>query len=81
MLLLICYNYLTRLKFPVKNSVYKFVDRRDTGCVYPMNDEFKRKELLSELKNILEKAEEIEETKDIYCALMKTMILNTYSVN
>ena len=46
-----------------------------------MNEELKRKELLTQLKEILDKAEEIEETKDIYCALMKTMILNTYSAN
>lgn len=46
-----------------------------------MNDETKKSEIMSELKEILEKAEEIEETKDIYCALMKTMILNTYSAN
>ena len=72
---------LNKIKVFLKNSVYIHASRRDTGCVYPMNDETKKTELLNELKEILEKAEEIEETKDMYCALMKTMILNTYSAN
>ncbi len=49
--------------------------------MYKMYEELHQKQVLSELKDILEKAEEIKEDKDAYCALMKTMILNTYSAN
>jgi hypothetical protein len=49
--------------------------------MYKMYEELHQKQVLSELKDILEKAEEIKEDTDAYCALMKTMILNTYSAN
>ena len=49
--------------------------------MYYMYDELHQQQVLSELKEILEKAEEIKETNDAYCALMKTLILNTYSAN
>jgi len=38
-------------------------------------------QLITEIKNLIQKAEEIEEDKDMYCEFMKTMILNTYSCN
>ena len=46
-----------------------------------MYEELHQKEVLKELKEILDKAEEIKEDRDAYCMLMKTMILNTYSAN
>ena len=46
-----------------------------------MYENLRQKQVLEELKELLEKADEIEENKDAYCALMKTMILNTYSAN
>jgi hypothetical protein len=46
-----------------------------------MYEELHQKQVLFELKQILEKAEEIKEDNDAYCALMKRLILNTYSVN
>ena len=46
-----------------------------------MFEDLHQNKVLSELKDLMNKAEEIKEDKDIYCALMKRMILNTYSVN
>lgn len=46
-----------------------------------MYENLHQQKVLSELKEILEKAEEIKEENDAYCMLMKTMILNTYSEN
>ena len=40
-----------------------------------------RKQIIVELKNLIKKAETLEEDKDTYCEFMKGMILNTYSVN
>lgn len=46
-----------------------------------MYEEILRKQIIIELKNLIERAETIEEDKDMYCEFMKGMILNTYSVN
>ena len=46
-----------------------------------MNEDILNNEIIVELKELLEKAEKLEEDKDAYCNLMKTMILNTYSEN
>ena len=47
-----------------------------------MFEDLKRKQLIDELKNLVEKAEsEIDDDKDIYCQFMKGMILSTYSAN
>lgn len=40
-----------------------------------------RKQIIEELKNLVEKAEEFEADQDAYCEFMKTMILRTYSTN
>ena len=46
-----------------------------------MYDELLNKKLIEELKNLIEKAQELEEDRDAFCEFMKGMILNTYSVN
>lgn len=46
-----------------------------------MYDDLLRKQIIVELKNLIEKAESIEQDKDVYCEFMKYMILNTYSDN
>jgi hypothetical protein len=46
-----------------------------------MYEEIKRREIIVELKNLIDKVESIEEDKDVYCEFMKEMILNTYSTN
>ena len=46
-----------------------------------MYDELLRKQIIVELKNLIKKAEVIDEDKDSYCKFMKAMILNTYSTN
>ncbi len=46
-----------------------------------MYEDLLRKQIITELKSLIERAETIEEDKDTYCEFMKGMILNTYSVN
>jgi hypothetical protein len=46
-----------------------------------MYENLLREKLISEMKNLINKAEEIEKDKDMYCEFMKQMILNTYSDN
>ncbi len=46
-----------------------------------MYEELKCKQLIADLKELVEKAEESVNNNDVYCDLMKTMILNTYSAN
>lgn len=46
-----------------------------------MYEDLLRKQIIIELKNLVEKAENMDEDKDSYCEFMKGMILNTYSVN
>lgn len=48
-----------------------------------MYEELKHKQLIKELKNLVEKAEAEtdEDENDMYCAFMKGLILNTYSTN
>lgn len=46
-----------------------------------MYEELKCKQLIDDLKKLVEKAEASVDNNDIYCDLMKTMILNTYSAN
>jgi hypothetical protein len=46
-----------------------------------MYENLLREKLISEMKNLINKAEEIENNKDLYCEFMKQMILNTYSDN
>ncbi len=46
-----------------------------------MYEDLLRKQIIVELKNLIERAEHIEEDKDSYCEFMKGMILNTYSAN
>jgi hypothetical protein len=46
-----------------------------------MYEEMKRRQIIVELKNLIDKVESIEEDADIYCKYMKEIILNTYSAN
>jgi len=46
-----------------------------------MYEDLKCKQLIEELKSLIEKAESSQAENDVYCELMKTMILNTYSTN
>ena len=46
-----------------------------------MYEDLMRKQIIIELKNLIKKAETIDNDKDTYCEFMKDMILNTYSVN
>lgn len=46
-----------------------------------MYDDLVRKQIILELKNLIKKAEELDEDKDTYCEFMKGMILSTYSNN
>ena len=46
-----------------------------------MYEDLLRKQIIVELKNLIKKAETIEEDTDTYCEFMKGMILNTYSTN
>ena len=46
-----------------------------------MNEDLLKKQVLNELKTMLESGEEIEPENDVFCEFMKTMILNTYSAN
>lgn len=46
-----------------------------------MYEDLLRKQILIELKDLIERVETIEEDKDTYCEFMKGMILNTYSAN
>lgn len=53
----------------------------NTGCVETMYEDMLRKQIVIELKSLIDKVETIDEDKDMYCEFMKTMILNTYSAN
>ena len=44
-------------------------------------EDLKRKQLIEELKDLIEKAESLEKDSDMYCEYMKRMILSTYSTN
>ena len=55
--------------------------REEHGVCINMYDDLVRKQIIVELKNLIKKAEEIEQDKDSYCEFMKGMILNTYSAN
>ena len=55
--------------------------REEQGVCINMYDDLVRKQIIVELKNLIKKAEEIEQDKDAYCEFMKGMILNTYSAN
>lgn len=46
-----------------------------------MYEDLIRKQIIIELKNLIKKAEDIEDDKDTYCEFMRGMILNTYSAN
>lgn len=46
-----------------------------------MYEDLLRKQIIVELKNLIEKAESFENDTDAYCEFMKYMILNTYSDN
>ena len=46
-----------------------------------MYEDILRQQVIVEIKNLIKKAEDIEEDKDLYCEFMKTVILNTYSCN
>ncbi len=46
-----------------------------------MYEDLLRKQIIIELKDLIERVETMEEDKDIYCDFMKGMILNTYSAN
>ena len=46
-----------------------------------MYEDLMRKQIIIELKNLIKKAENIDNDKDTYCEFMKDMILRTYSVN
>lgn len=53
----------------------------NTGCVLNMYEDLLRKQIIIELKNLIKKAENLDEDKDAYCEFMRGMILNTYSTN
>lgn len=61
-------------------SVYIFVNRFHGVCI-TMYEDILRQQIIVEMKNLIQKAEEIEEDKDAYCDFMKAVILNTYSCN
>ncbi len=61
--------------------VFVIVNTLNTGCVYSMYEELLRKQIIIELKNLIKKAENLDEDRDSYCEFMKGMILNTYSTN
>ena len=46
-----------------------------------MNDDILKEIQLSNFKKLVEYAQNIDIDRDMYCELMKNMILNTYSVN
>lgn len=46
-----------------------------------MYEDLLRKQIIVELKNLIKKAEDLDEDKDAYCEFMRGMILNTYSAN
>jgi len=46
-----------------------------------MYEDLSREQIIVELKNLIEKAEQIENDTDAYCDFMKGLILNTYSEN
>lgn len=77
------FNILTKLlKLLYKNSEHIHVIRQNNAeCVSSMYEDLMRKQIIIELKNLIKKAETIDNDKDTYCEFMKDMILNTYSVN
>ena len=42
-----------------------------------MYEDILRQQVIVEIKNLIKKAEDIEEDKDLYCDFMKTVILRT----
>ena len=46
-----------------------------------MYEDLIRKQIIVELKDLIKKAEDIDNDKDAYFEFMKTVILNTYSTN
>lgn len=46
-----------------------------------MYDDLLKQQIIIELKNLIKKAEKLDEDKDSYCEFMRQMILNTYSTN
>lgn len=46
-----------------------------------MNEEFKNIEIISEIRTLVDMAEEVKSDIDEYCAFMKDMFLNCSGVN
>lgn len=46
-----------------------------------MDNERLKEKIFDELKELIDKAQQFEDDRDMYCEFMKGMILNTYSVN
>lgn len=46
-----------------------------------MYNDLLREQIIVELKNLVKKAEDLENDKDSYCEFIRGMILNTYSEN
>ena len=46
-----------------------------------MYEDLIRKQIIVELKDLVKKAESLDEDKDAYWEFMKRVILNSYSVN
>ena len=80
MILNFCNNKLKIFKFFKQLSVYILVIRFNGVCI-TMYEDILRQQVIVEIKNLIKKAEDIEEDKDLYCDFMKTVILNTYSCN
>ena len=46
-----------------------------------MFEDMIRKEIITELKKLVKKVENYEEDSDLYCEVMRNIILNSYSEN
>ncbi len=46
-----------------------------------MNEEFKKEDVIQELKTLIDAAEEYQSEIDAYCEFMKGMFLNTSGIN
>ncbi len=49
-------------------------------CIF-MNEDFKKEDVIVELKTLIDAAEEYKSEIDAYCEFMKGMFLNTSGIN
>ena len=68
------------LKFLNTHSVCIHVRRLYGVCIF-MNEDFKKEDVIVELKTLIDTAEDFKSEIDAYCEFMKGVFLNTSGIN